>query len=144
MDGRRVGLGTVAGGGRAPSTAASPTLQFAAAARVLAAEARRLGHDAPAFRSPPLVLGAQRTMRRAPGGTVVAVAVRGRPFAAVLGDMVEGVVRANALTSPDSDHVRSAMWAALVGHGFVDTEQAAAPVATVAAAHGAARYRPVA
>jgi len=137
-----VGLGAVAGGGRAASTFASPTLQFAAAARVLAAEARRLGHDAPAFRSPPRVLGAQRTIRRTEGGTVVSVAVRGRPFAAVLADMVEGVVRANRLASPDSDHVRSAMWAALVGHGFVDTEQAPAPA--VAAAHGATRYRPVA
>jgi hypothetical protein len=137
-----VGLGAVAGGGRTTSTSASPTLQFAAAARVLAAEARRLGHDAPAFRSPPRVLGAQRTIRWTEGGTVVSVAVRGRPFAAVLADMVEGVVRANRLASPDSDHVRSAMWAALVGHGFVDTEQAPAPA--VAAAHGATRYRPVA
>jgi hypothetical protein len=111
---------------------------------VLAAEARRRGHNSPSFRSPPRVLGAQRTIRRTPGGTVVSVAVRGRPFAAVLADMVEGVVRANALASPDSDHVRSAMWAALVGQGCVDTEQATAPVATIGSPDGANRYRPVA
>lgn len=138
------GLGrTSSGASCSPSSLApSQTLQFAAAARVLAAEARRLGHDAPAFRSPPRLLGAQRTIRRAPGGTVVSVAVRGRPFAAVLADMVEGVVRANRLQSPAGDHLRSAMWAALVGHGFVDTEPSAAPVEV--AFDGASRYRPVA
>ncbi len=134
----------MAGRCRAPSLAPSPTLQFAAAARALAAEARRLGHDAPAFRSPPRVLGAQRTIRLTPSGAVVSVAVRGRPFAAVLADMVEGVVRANALTSPGSDGVRSALWAVLVERGFVDTELGPAPEASVASPDGAFRYRPVA
>ena len=136
-------MGGAGGEGRATLHAPSPTLQFAAAARVIAAAARRLGHDAPAFRSPPRALGAHRTIRRSPVGVVVAVVVRGRPFAAVLADMIEGVVLTNALASPQSDLVRSELWGELVRHGFVGTDPTEDGAAVVVPG-GAARYRPVA
>lgn len=51
----------------------------------------------PAFRSPPRVAEALRTIRRYPGGAVVAVRLRGRPLADVASDMVEGVLAVNRL-----------------------------------------------
>ena len=52
------------------------SLAFARSARALASEARRRGLTAPAFRSPPGLAGADRTLRRQPGGGAV-VAVKG-------------------------------------------------------------------
>ena len=50
----------------------SLTVQFAAAARLLNAESQRFGLDAPSFRSPPRVVGVDRTVRRREHGGVVA------------------------------------------------------------------------
>jgi hypothetical protein len=90
-------------------------LRFAECARVLADEARRTGLGVvPAFRSPPRVFGRDRTIRRRPDGSVVvAVALGGRPFAAVVADMVEGVVAGNRLVGTDADSVRRALWQAV-------------------------------
>lgn len=89
-------------------------LRFAEAARCLARSARALGLHAPDFRSPPRRLGAVRTIRRRPdGGTTVAVLVRGRPFPAVLGDMIEGVVVANRLGGRAAHRARAQLWAAV-------------------------------
>jgi hypothetical protein len=90
-----------------------PTLEFAHAARILGGEARRRGLVAPSYRCPPRVVGVQRTLRRHPNGAVVAVQVKGRPWFAVLGDMIEGVVVANGLVSPQADRVRDELWAAV-------------------------------
>lgn len=61
----------------------------------------------PAFRSPPGDPAAVRTIRRRPdGGAVVAVRVRGRALAAVVADMVDGVVAANGLTGAQAEEVR--------------------------------------
>ena len=46
---------------------------------------------------------------------MVAVVVRDRPWPAVQADLVEGVVAANALTSPASDRAREGLWRALEG-----------------------------
>ncbi len=87
------------------------SLRFAAAARALGDAARRRGLAAPGFRSPPRVPGAERTLRRRPGGGVaVAVAIRDRPFAAVVADMVEGIVVANGLGGVEATRVRTALW----------------------------------
>jgi len=94
-------------------------MQFAAAARLLTGEARRMGYLAPGFRSPPRVLGADRTIRRGPDGGIVAVSLRGRPFVAVLADMVEGVVVLNQLVPPEADRLRAALWSMLGEHGVV-------------------------
>jgi hypothetical protein len=72
-------------------------LLFSQAARRLGAATRAAGLTVPAFRCPPRVAGAHRTIRRYPGGAVVAVRLRDRPFADVVSDMVEGVLAVNRL-----------------------------------------------
>lgn len=94
----------------APSSTAANTVEFSRAARVLAHEARRQRLAAPSFRCPPRVVGVQRTVRRHATGGIVAVQVRDRPWAAVLADMIEGVVVVNRLVPPDADRVRTALW----------------------------------
>jgi hypothetical protein len=91
----------------------SSTVRFAHAARRLGAAARAAGLTVPAFRSPPRRPGAPRTIRRLPGGPVVAVALRDRAFADVLADMVEGVVIANGLQEPAASRVRGVLTAAV-------------------------------
>ena len=90
------------------------SVRFAAAARRLAAVCAARGLVAPAFRSPPRPAGVDRTLRRRPdGGVVVAVRLRGRPFAAVAADMVEGTLRANPVAGPpDIEAHRAALLAA--------------------------------
>ena len=92
----------------------STTAPFAHAARTLTAEARRRGLVGPSFRCPPRLLGVDRTLRRRPGGVVVAVRVKGRPWPAVLGDMIEGVVVTNALPTPQAARLRTDLWDVLV------------------------------
>jgi hypothetical protein len=41
--------------------------------------------------------------------------LRGRPWPAVLADLVEGVVAANRLSGPAADQARAALWAAVGG-----------------------------
>jgi len=94
----------------------SRTAAFADAARVLSLEARRRGLAAPGFRSPPRLLGVDRTLRRHPSGASVAVRVRDRPWVAVAADMIEGVIAVNELRPPQSDRLRGELWGAL---GFV-------------------------
>jgi membrane protein implicated in regulation of membrane protease activity len=89
------------------------TLQFATAARVLGREARVRGLEVPGFRSPPRLEGADRTLRRRVQGGTVAVRIRGRPWAAVLSDMIEGVVVVNGLAGIDADALRGALWEAV-------------------------------
>jgi len=84
--------------------------EFAAAARTLSHEARRLGLVAPSYRCPPRLVGVDRTIRRRRDGAVVAVRMHGRPWPAVLADMIEGVVVANQLSPPRSDRVRTDLW----------------------------------
>lgn len=97
------------------------TTEFAAAARLLASEAQRYGLVAPGFRSPPRILGVDRTVRRRDGGGVVSVSLRDRPFVAVLGDMIEGVIVVNSLQAPEADRVRTALWAMLGMHGQLES-----------------------
>ncbi len=96
------------------TTPGASTADFAAAARRLALVARRHWLVAPSYRSPPRLVGVDRTIRRrAEGGAVVAVRVHGRPVVAVLADMIEGVVVANELEPPQSDRARTELWRAL-------------------------------
>jgi hypothetical protein len=89
------------------------TLRFSTAARVVALEARQMGLCSPTFCSPPGVAGATRTIRRSNAGTRVAVAVRGRPLADVVADLVEGVVMANGLSGADAVRCRHRLAGAL-------------------------------
>jgi len=88
------------------------TLRFATAARSLTQVARSHGLVVPGFRSPPRVTGADRTLRRRAGAVTIAVRMKGRPWVAVLADMIEGVVAANHLVGPDADLFRRRLWAA--------------------------------
>jgi hypothetical protein len=92
------------------------TAEFAAIARALAVTSRRLGLVAPGFRCPPRIVGVDRTLRRfgdtTPGG-IVAVTVKDRPLAAVVADMIEGVVVLNQLVAADATRARSALWQSL-------------------------------
>jgi len=101
------------------------TLDFAQAAQTLARAAHSRRLLAPSFRCPPRLVGADRTIRRRGAGAVVSVRIRRRPHAAVLADMIEGVVVANSLASPHADRLRAELWACL-------TTEEAPPVAGAA------------
>jgi hypothetical protein len=102
------------------------TARFALAARLLSDAARAQGLRAPGFRSPPRLVGADRTLRERPGGTTVAVRVRGRPWLPVLVDMVEGAVAANRLTGAPAARARETLWHA-VAATVPDVAGAASP-----------------
>ena len=98
---------------------------FAQTARALAAGARAAGLIVPAFRTPPKRSDAVRTIRKLPGGTVVAVRVRDRPRAEVVGDMVEGVVRTNELSGEAATRLRTALLEAVLGDPMTSRPAAA-------------------
>ena len=89
------------------------SVRFSAVAKALGDEARRRGLTPPAFRSPPLVPGASRTIRRADERAVIAVQLRGRPADEVAADMVEGVVVANRLSGTEAAQCRAELRAAV-------------------------------
>jgi hypothetical protein len=97
------------------------SVQFAAVARSLATVARARGLIVPGFRSPPRVAGAERTLQWSTRGAVptVAVQLKGRPFGAVVADMVEGIVVANELDPSEATRARTALWEAVVGENGV-------------------------
>lgn len=43
----------------------------------------------------------------------IAVRLRGRPWAAVVSDMIEGIVVGNALSGSRADRIRAALWLAV-------------------------------
>jgi hypothetical protein len=94
----------------APSITSTST--FTAAARVLAQRAREIDLVAPGFRSPPRIVGVDRTIRRARDGEggVVSVRLGDRPFTAVIADMIEGVIVINRLSPPEADRARTLLW----------------------------------
>lgn len=86
--------------------------QFGALARRIADQARGLGLVAPSFRTPPRVAGVDRTLRRRTDGSgVVAVRVQGRTTAAVVADLVEGVLAVNRVAGDDATRLRTALLA---------------------------------
>ena len=74
---------------------------------------RRRGLSAPSFRSPPRLVGVDRSIRRRGEASIVSVRVRDRPVVAVLADLIEGVVVANGLQPPEADRLRNELWAEL-------------------------------
>ncbi|MDE0699876.1 MAG: hypothetical protein F4Y27_10340 [Acidimicrobiaceae bacterium] len=89
------------------------SLRFAAAARTLGQAARLRELVVPCFRSPPGIEGVQRTIKRRRGVPTVAVRLRGRPWPAVVSDMIEGIVVANGLSGARADRIRAALWLAI-------------------------------
>jgi hypothetical protein len=106
---------------------ASP-IRFAELARRIGAAARAAGLVVPAFRTPPRRAGFARTIRRLPGGPVVAVRLRSRPTIDVVADMVEGVVVANGLSGDAAHRLRETLVHAVgeTGVGASGPESAAA------------------
>ncbi len=101
-------------------------------ARFLAAESRQQGLTVPAFRSPPRVSGASRTIRRLRDGAVVSVQIRGRTAEQVAADMIDGIMITNRLAPGAEAEVRDRLLAAvnpveidLVREAAVDAERAA-------------------
>ena len=90
----------------------SATTKFTAAARVLAQRAAELDLVVPGFRSPPRIVGVNRSIRRSRDseGGVVAVRLSDRPFTAAVGDMIEGVIFINRLEPPAADRARTQLW----------------------------------
>ena len=89
----------------------SQSVQFGEAARSLASRARSLGLTSPVFKSPPRIVGVSRTIRHRPDGqAVVSVAFRGRPWNAVLGDMIEGILFVNELHGAPASRARDDLW----------------------------------
>jgi hypothetical protein len=93
----------------------SSSVDFALAVRAIGRELRRRGLVVPSFRSPPRLPGVNRSLRRHPGGAIVAVQLRGRPWMAVLGDLVEGAVVVNQLPASQADQLRGVLWQAVGG-----------------------------
>jgi hypothetical protein len=122
------------------------SLRFVTVAKSLAAAARAEGLVAPAFRSPPRLVGVSRSIcRRRDGGATVAVVLRSRPWAAVVADMVEGVVAANRLRGVPADRARTALWRSVEGPADVDgggEDHRAAPAASPSPGTSADRDRP--
>ena len=95
-------------------------LRFAHAARALAPPVRSRGLLVPGFRSPPRLPDTDRSLRRRSAGSfTVSVRIRGRPWLAVVSDMVEGIVAGNRLSGPDADSLRRDLWAALEAQGLL-------------------------
>ena len=114
------------------------TIDFASAARTLTREARRRGLIAPSYRCPPRIVGLDRSIRRRPdAGAVVAVRVAGRPLAAMVADMIEGVVVTNALLPPHADRLRAELWTA-VERIFTTDSAPGIPTDSIAPIAGAA------
>lgn len=93
------------------------TPRFWELARAVVGEARRHGLVVPGFRSPPRLPGAVRTVRRSPGGGMVAVAWRGRQPVAVLADMIDGVVLVNGLAGAEAAACSQLLWDGLASVG---------------------------
>ncbi len=90
------------------------SMRFARIAQDLCTASRLRGFDVPVFRSPPRIDGVDRSIkRRADGGAIVSVRLKGRPWAAVVADMIDGVVATNHLVGPAADRCRSILWLAV-------------------------------
>ena len=86
-------------------------MRFAQTAQTMAEAVRQRGLLCPDFRSPPRTVGLTRSIQRRPGGScTVAVGLKGRPWSAVVADMIEGVVVANRLESGPAGRLRSELW----------------------------------
>ena len=103
----------------------STSIRFAGAARELGRASRLCGLTAPAFTSPPRLADYSRTIRRRPNGVTVSIVLRGRPWAAVLADMIDGIIVANEISGLEADQARTALWLAIDSPISVDSAAAA-------------------
>ena len=92
----------------------APSVRFSMFARAITQAGKGIGLDVPGFRSPPHDGHLDRTVRRHSSGSIVAVRVKDRPFAAVIADLVEGVIVCNRLTQREAGEVRNVLWDAAI------------------------------
>ncbi len=122
-NGRDIARGAVArqkGEASVSAIDSAPSVHFSMVARAITRAGKRIGLHVPGFRSPPQSGQLDRTVRRHKSGSIVAVRVKGRPFAAVIGDLVEGVVVCNQLTQREAGDVRNVLWHAAIQVGQND------------------------
>ena len=119
-------------------SSADPSGRFVLTARALAAASRELGLDVPSFQSPPRSDQLDRSIQRSVhGDCVVAVRVRGRPFAAVVADAIEGIVVCNRLAASAAAAVRDELWREIEGsHNATAPASGPAGPCTAASARG--------
>jgi len=99
---------------KAPATASASVADFSECVRRIVGIARGQGLTPPAFRSPPRIPGLDRSVqRRQNGSVIIAIRREDRPFAAIQGDVIEGVVVANKLAAVKAEQFRRAAWLAL-------------------------------
>ena len=98
---------------------------FATVARLLTDAARSAGVGVPGFRSPPRHPDLDRCLRGRGDDAVVSVRIRGRVPAAVVADMVEGVVVANELDGASASRLRAALWDAIAAAGVLEAFETA-------------------
>ena len=89
--------------------AESVSIQFSITVRTLGRIANQLGYVTPQFRCPPPSAQYQRSVRRNHDDLSISIVIRGRPWLAVLADIVEGFVIANAKSGQDSE-IRNILW----------------------------------
>ena len=118
------------------SAAADESTRFVLLVRGIGASARELGLTVPHFQSPPRSAHLDRSIqRRSPRDCVVAVRLRGRPFADVVADVIDGIVICNNLTGDErATEVRRALHRAvenldLVGERPNASARSSSPVA---------------
>ena len=93
--------------------------EFARLTELLGSVAREEGLVVPGFRSPPRRSGLLRSIRRDARGTAtVAVALRGRPAAAVVADLLDGIVAVNALDDRQARRLHTLARARLAADGL--------------------------
>ncbi|MDE0497685.1 MAG: hypothetical protein OXH86_10055 [Acidimicrobiaceae bacterium] len=112
----RAGSSSATAAGVLSDSSADPSGRFALTVRALAAASREMGLNVPSFQSPPRSDQLDRSIQRdVHGDCVVAVRVRGRPFAAVVADAIEGIVVCNQLEASAAAAVRDELWREIEG-----------------------------
>ena len=89
------------------------SFMFAETARIIGQVARSHKLSVPTFRSPPKIGEVHRSIRRGTDFSVVSVSFSGRPYSAVISDMIEGVLVANRLDKNRSDSFRALLWSSI-------------------------------
>ena len=89
------------------------SFMFAETARIIGQAARNHKLSVPTFRSPPRIEEVHRSIRRGVDFSVVLVSFSGRPYSAVVSDMIEGVLVANSLDKNRSDFFRALLWSSI-------------------------------
>ena len=92
----------------------APSVRFAIVAKILTQVSARCEIEVPGFKSPPRSVELDRTVRRQSSGSVVSVRIKDRPFEAVIGDMIEGVILCNELPIAAAGKLRNLMWSAVM------------------------------